>query len=681
MRLSGPLLALAALLALTAAAYLPGLPGDFVLDDRQNITNNAFVAVERLDAESLRGAMHAYPAALPWPSRGLAYVSFALNYRAAGGVFDPADMKLTNIAIHLVNGGLVYLLVTAAMRARAGPDAPRTAARWTAAIAAGLWLLHPLQLTAVLYSVQRMTSLSALFVLLGLVVYCAGRARLARRPAFGASLMVLGVAGGTLLGMLCKENAVLTPLFALLLELWFFSLPGRTGGAERRRLAIFHGVTVGLPGVLALGVLAVHGERLLSGYAFRSFDVVERLLTQGRVLLYYLRWFVLPRTRDLGLYHDDIALSTGLFTPWTTAPALALWALALGLVVATFRRRALLGFCVLWFLAGHLVESTILPLELAFEHRNYLPLLGPCLALAWLLVSAVERALVPARAAAMLAVGALALLAFVTQTRAGIWQDENTLAYFQVRNHPDSYRAKTGYARMLVRRGVDARETWTALARAAADEARPVAALLEMVKVAREMQIRVASGEIEEDAQAGAPPADWTQASLRYHRGYLEQVEAVLVEELERRLRELPLSYETVNALQSLRECLLQGAPACRSLGDEARRWLRLAMQNPRSVPATMAAVEYGYAVLLAEDGREEEAARLASSAWERVPRQLGFGFYKGYWLMKAGRLDEAERVVEHMEAFERRTGRRGDEVRALREAFDDARREARDAP
>jgi hypothetical protein len=668
--LHAPRIALAALLVLAGAIYLPGLPGSFVLDDLHNITLNPHLAIERPDPGSLNSALFAGSPASIWPSRGLAHLSFALNFLASDGRFDPGAVKATNIAIHLVNGALVYLLVCALLRARAGTEVPSAGARWIAVVASGLWLLHPLQLTSVLYAVQRMNSLAALFSLLGLLLYCAGRKRLARRPVAGLATMAAGVLGGTGLGMLSKENAVLTPFFALLLELWFFSLPERCGAPERRRVALFQGAVILLPGAAALALLASHWERLMAQYAFRDFDLLERLMTQARVLFYYLRWFVLPRTRDISLFHDDIPVSTGVFSPWTTAPALLLWAGVLVACVATFRSRPILAFCALWFLGGHLVESTVIPLEMVFEHRNYLPLLGPCVALSWLLVAAVRRGSLAPRGGVALATVVMLLLGFVTTTRAGIWRDDYTLSYFLARNHPGSYRANTMLARILVHRGGDLDETHAVLARAASDEAQPVLALLEMVKLTVEREERIESGTLSE---LDVPPPDplTLDAPLHPHRGYLRRLRALLVEVLEDRLSTRPLSYETAHALEMLRTCVVEGRLACAPLRAQCARWHRLAMANPRHVPATRARVEYSYAALLADEGRNDEAAELAGRAWGRVPGELGIGFYQALYLLRAGRFEEASRIVAHMEDFHRRTGRRGDEVRRLRDFYD----------
>ena len=229
-----------ALVIVALVLYRGGLTGPFVFDDLSNILQVPSVALTHLDIESLLRTVRSEDGA--WLRRPIARLSFALNYYFAGSQFDPLAYKLTNLAVHCASGVLAYVLVYQLLCHRAKetlvepPGSPVVVAFAVAVV----WLAHPIQLTSVLYVVQRMTSLSGMFVLGGLVLYTLGRRRLAT-GADGAWLrMVGGVAIGTVLGGLCKEIAVLTPLFALAID-WFFFEPGKLSAANRRKLARVHG--------------------------------------------------------------------------------------------------------------------------------------------------------------------------------------------------------------------------------------------------------------------------------------------------------------------------------------------------------------------------------------------------------------------------------------------------------
>ena len=433
------------------AVYAPGLQGPFVFDDYPNIVDNKLVAVDALDSERLRDAAFSL-GDRSYPDRGLARLSFALNYYFAGGRFSAFAFKLTNVVIHILNGLLVYWLSVLLLRRYAGGARPGSAqAGWGAMqsylplLVAALWLLHPIQLTSVLYVVQRMTSMAAFFVLAGLLLFVMGRIRLEAGRAYGLTWMFAGLAGGVFLGFFCKQSAVLLPFYAFLVELFFFrreALPD----AARRRLYGFYGVTVALPAGLAVVGLAVAWDAIVQDYVFRDFTLWERLLTQSRVLFFYLGLLLFPHIRAFGLYHDDFVLSTGLLDPWTTLVSVLAWAVLVGLALWGVRRRALWSFAILWYLVGHALESSLLSLELVYEHRNYLPSFGILFAGAYYLVRGLDRFVGKPRLIVPVVGLMVAVLAFTTFTRAGVWGDKYTVIEFSLRNHPNSSRTHGEYA-------------------------------------------------------------------------------------------------------------------------------------------------------------------------------------------------------------------------------------------
>ncbi|HEX2797237.1 MAG TPA: tetratricopeptide repeat protein, partial [Immundisolibacter sp.] len=470
-------LGLIAAMLVAAACYWPGLGGPWLFDDTTNILQNAPLRLDSLSPQALLCA--AWSLESGPLKRPLAYLSFALNHYFAGG-YNAFAFKATNLAIHLLNSLLVAALAWRVAFWVLADQLGRR--RGLALLAAAIFALHPLALSPVLYVVQRMASLSTLFVLAsilcllrarGSIPVGAGHARdrdtgpghdtakpetvavaaMGRSYNIGVTgwLAPIGwlLAGGllALCGLFTKENAALLPLFYLLADrvcfpdapYWcWLGRPGRGGRLTRG--------TLWLLAAAAAGLLAWY---VAPGYAVRPFTLTERVLTEGRVLWFYLGLFALPRIDAFGLYHDDIALSTGLLTPWTTLPALLGLAGLTWLGFRLLRRAPLVGFGVLWFLTGHLMESTLIPLEIAHEHRNYLPLVGLACASAWLLVDFYQRTPRPALVATGIV---LAVLAATTALRAVEWRDADTFYRYQVEHHPDSAHSRNDYASELGKR-------------------------------------------------------------------------------------------------------------------------------------------------------------------------------------------------------------------------------------
>lgn len=427
-------LLLGLILAAAILAYLPGLSGGFAFDDYSNIVSNPTV---RLDSLSVTGLLEAAQGGGAGPlRRPLSTMSFAVNHALSG--LSPLGFKLTNLVIHLINGLLIYALAVRLLGAvpRAS-SAPAVDFRWVALAAAGLWLLHPINLTSVLYVVQRMTSLSALFTLLGLWLYCVARLRMLDGRGSGTILLAATVVCG-LLAMLAKESGALFFLYAFVCEVCIFRFGG--GLKVRRLVQAYFLALLALPVAALAGFLLLNPEWLSGRYAFREFTLEERLLTQSRVLWFYLGLLALPAVSRLGLFHDHFSLSAGLFSPPVTALAIGgLAALAIAALLLR-RRHPVLALGALWFLAGHAMESTVLPLELVHEHRNYLPGFGPLLAGVYVLFNLPARAAHPRLLRAGV-VGFMASMAVVTAIRAQQWSDPITLAVMEAVHHPHSQRA------------------------------------------------------------------------------------------------------------------------------------------------------------------------------------------------------------------------------------------------
>lgn len=437
------------LLVAVGLLYLPGLSGPFLFDDAPNIVDNTVLNLEKTSFLDWWAAAQSSGAGAF--RRPVPMLSFALQ--AGDGSPAPSyALKLGNVALHALCGVLLYLIARNLLR---GMDLLKKsyAWRWLPMLAAGFWLFNPLLVSTVLYPVQRMAQMTTLFSLLGLFTYTFYRARWSKRsPRIDEILAAaLWLALCTVLAALSKENGVLLPALVAVFEVSLFC--GRLAGAHNARL---HAVTVSLF-LLGLGVagamLLWQWDWILAGYGSREFTLSERLWTQGRLLWEYTGWFLVPRLGELGLFHDDILLSTGWFTPWTTMLAAVAWLMALTVGLICRQSFPWLLMAILFFLTAHSIESSVLALELVFEHRNYLPSVALALLLAagvCALMGAVQKRgkkkFVIVAGPLLLSFFALSLLA-----RANSWSSEMQLASATFARHPDSPRSAHFYSNTLIK--------------------------------------------------------------------------------------------------------------------------------------------------------------------------------------------------------------------------------------
>ncbi|MEJ2381399.1 MAG: tetratricopeptide repeat protein [Gammaproteobacteria bacterium] len=206
-------------------------------------------------------------------------------------------------------------------------------------------------------------------------------------------------------------------------------------------------LSVALPAVAVVTLVYIRPDLLLAGYEGRDFTVGQRLLTEARVVVDYIVWTIVPNIRTLALYHDDIPLSTGLWNPPTTLTSILVIVALIGSAFAVRRRWPLASLGILWFFAGQALESTAYPLELVFEHRNYLPDYG-------ILLAIIGHPLLHVRSRRSAWVSGALLAAFVglltsmTGMRSYEWRNNVTQAVYAAAHHPKSPRAMYAVGRI-----------------------------------------------------------------------------------------------------------------------------------------------------------------------------------------------------------------------------------------
>lgn len=448
----------AAFLTVLAVAYLiyqPGLPGDFfVFDDTASLhTLNSNGGIT-----SINNALAFITSGDTGPTgRPLALVTFLLDDQYWPG--DPGHYRHNNLLLHLLAGVLLYIFLRQLLRLSS--LRPGQCELVSLGVTA-LFLFHPLNTTTVLYIIQRMAILPAIFVLAGLSIHLHLRQRF--RPhtyygwrqlsAFGINLTLF-----TGLAVLSKENGILLPLLILGVEFSFSnSLPPqrfRTLEAIPPRYRVGIGILAAT--IIAALVLWLMRDRIISGYATRPFTLTERLMTEATILLDYLQRILLPKIIGLSLFHDDFPIRSNL----DTQVILSLAALcSLGVIAIAMRKRApVLSFAILWFFIGHSIESTILPLELYFEHRNYLPMLGPLLALVYYCVKAAGMLQLPPVRRLFPAIPLMLVLVMapLTHQTSKAWSHDGQLFSKWAMEHPESLRANLAFAHYLAENGANER--------------------------------------------------------------------------------------------------------------------------------------------------------------------------------------------------------------------------------
>lgn len=412
-------------------AYHPGLGGGFVFDDLGNLP--ALGDYGRIDnwAAFLRYITSGFADPTGRPLSMLTFLLDARNWPA-----DPAPFKRTNVLMHLVNGALLFAFL---LRLGAASALPLRQVKVAALLGTALWLLHPLWASTTLYIVQRETMLSGTLILLGLLCYLHGRHQLTDCAWRGTSWIICGIGICTVLALLAKANGILLPTYVLVVE-WFFLRRTTTTPLPRAltrclAIAVFPVAALTFAYLIYTGVHGIIDNNVLSN---RSWTLTQRLLTEPRVLIEYLQLLIIPRPYSIGLFNDSFPASQDWLHPWTTLPALLLIIALIVTASVLHKWNRFLALAILFYFAGHSMESTTIPLELYFEHRNYVP----AMLLFWPLAIWMTAGGIHARVKLFLAIVVVTMLATETFFAARLWGDPTSQALVWAQKNPTSARAQ-----------------------------------------------------------------------------------------------------------------------------------------------------------------------------------------------------------------------------------------------
>jgi len=434
--LTAAVLTLLLLLGLTV--YSPGLSGGFLFDDFPNLSKMGQYGEVRGWNEFRSFVFGGFAGPL---GRPVSLASFLLDDWAWPSA--AYGFKRTNLLIHLLTA-LALCWATLNLLRLYGVEERKAA--WMAVLNMGIWLLHPYLVSTTLYVVQRMAQLAALFMFAGLAGYLNGRRLLPARPLWAYVWMTASLVLGTALAALSKENGVLLPILVLVVEC---CLPKgqKKASPDWRWRAVFV-----WPPVLAVFYQLGREIRFSPDpWPTRPFTQVERLWSEARILWEYLWHLFVPRIEGRGLFHDGYAISQGWLQPGTTL--LGAIGIAVLLVGAVWLRRRLplVSLAILFYFASHLLESTVVGLELYFEHRNYVAsafLFLPVVAAIVWLAGKISLSVV-----VMLTAAILGVLGWMTWQRSMLWGDNGKLQTYWALTTPDSPRAQNYLAVQAFRQG------------------------------------------------------------------------------------------------------------------------------------------------------------------------------------------------------------------------------------
>jgi Flp pilus assembly protein TadD len=416
--------------AWTFTLYSESLNGPFIWDDITNIERNREIRLETL---SFKGIKDVFFESLQ-PRRPIVNFSFAVNYYFHK--YEVWGYRIFNVLIHLLNAIVLYFLAKNTLRT------PALSGRYNEPVkisltAALLFLVHPVAVQSVAYVVQRMTSLATLFFLLSLLCYAKARLNVTHKK-----LLLAGSLSAGALALGSKEIATTLPIVILLYEFYFFQ---DLKWELAKKYVIWLGACLFVFGLIAfvfLGDEPFNG--ILSGYGKRDFTLGERLLTELRVVVYYLSLLILPHPSRLNLDYD-FHLSSSLIDPVSTLTSLLVLLVLTGIAIYTARRYRLLSFTILWYLINLTIESTVIPLEIIFEHRTYLPF-----TMIFVIFAAILHQSIHDKRWRFALIGILiSIMSLWTYHRAAMWGDDIALWKDVVSKSPEKSRPHNNLGAIL----------------------------------------------------------------------------------------------------------------------------------------------------------------------------------------------------------------------------------------
>jgi len=610
--------------------YYPGLSGAFVFDDNPNIVDNGYLKIDQFSFEDLwQASISSSSGPLRRP---VSMLSFAINHVLTG--MDPWWMKVTNLCIHIFNA-LILLLVLRQVFTRLYQNNEKIV-MIAPLIITTVWLVHPIHITSVSYIVQRMTLLSATFVLLALYGYL--KLRALKLCGWRSYLLSLSILNFWLLGLFSKETAVLLSIYIFVIEWCLYGFRSESR-QEKIHLSTLW-TLLAIPWAGAFIYILYQPSFIFDGYVQRDFIIVERVLTEFRIVIEYLRLIFIPDIRHMGIFHDDIVLSRSLLNPVSTVLSLLL---IIGLLVLAIRLKpklALFSLGILWFFGGHVLESSIYPLEIMFLHRNYLPSVGILLVLTEVGYILFQHY----RTLAIVTICAVVLgFSICTRSLAHQWSDDYKMLILEAINNPKSVRANSRAGQLYRNIAIASEQGIMRLKYRREAE--------KYFKRIRELDPQDVTGEL---------------SILKIYLRFGEAPPKILLDNLIQAIATAKIKMGTTNVFRSLNQCLIE--KGCYLEAREFHRLLQALLSNPSISDRQKGELLGNYAAyVLALENDLDKAISIVLQAINGEPSMLELYELLIYYYDKRGDVEGIKQAIDTLDSKDR-LGRYRKYLRQVRE-------------
>jgi Tfp pilus assembly protein PilF len=410
---------------LVALCYVNSLPNDLVFDDGPIVASNPAIR----SIQPLQFLKSPYWAQQQYEGIYRPFTIFSLSVDYAIWKRWAPGFRMTNLAIHAVNGFLVFLICASLVGNGLIPLAAMV-----------IYVTHPVHTEAVTSIVGRSELFAVCFLLLSWLLFRRGH-------TIAPAILFF-------LALLSKENAIVLPGI-LVLDI-FLSRVSAGGDVFDRRgvrntavgLAVMTAVAVAYLG-LRYSVLGALGIPVSAQYLAGHLTYVDRVMTSGRVFLEYLRLIFFPL--NVAGDYDFNAIPIATLVSWDAWVGLFL---ILAIPLAAFfysRREWVVSLGVLFaFVVFVPASNWIMPISVLMAERFlYLPLVGLSIAAA-----VAFSKLKDVGAKRLIAIGLPLTAIVLCNSHDYIRRNDFTFFRNMVRVEPNSAKARLGYGYALIQAGM-----------------------------------------------------------------------------------------------------------------------------------------------------------------------------------------------------------------------------------